>query len=186
MIRVIRSAVVVLPSLQTDRARAMATGAERNHQTSATALQMANTSNGDGVTGTMASYRAPPLAKGIYFNGRSLSGVVPLTTGVILPTGNTADFIQSSRGPNRCGGNSAKTTGGTDTSWQKVLRRKLFSPAGIPPTVLTPSLFWKSCPVSDRLIQQPRLATDLQHVELFVALNAAFCLLLYGFSGRCV
>ena len=94
----------------------MATGAELTYQTSATALQMANTIFGDGVTVTGASYSGPTNSKAIYSNGQLSPGVVPSTTGVILSTGNAADFTQSSGDPNRSAGTSTNTTGGTDNN----------------------------------------------------------------------
>lgn len=89
----------------------MATGAELTYQTSATALQMANSIFGDGVTVTGASYSGPTNSKAIYSNGQLSPGVVPGTTGVILSTGNAADFTHSSGDPNRSTGTSTNTAG---------------------------------------------------------------------------
>ena len=94
----------------------MATGAELTYQTSATALQMANAIFGDGVVVTGASYSGPTNSKAIYSNGQLSPGVVPSTTGVILSTGNAADFTQSNGDPNRSAGTSTNTTGGTDNN----------------------------------------------------------------------
>ena len=94
----------------------MATGAELTYQTNATALQMANAIFGDGVTVTGASYSGPTNSKAIYSNGQLSPGVVPSNTGVILSTGNAADFTQSNGDPNRSAGTSTNTTGGTDNN----------------------------------------------------------------------
>lgn len=94
----------------------MATGAELTYQTNATALQMANAIFGDGVVVTGASYSGPTNSKAIYSNGQLSPGVVPSTTGVILSTGNAADFTQSNGDPNRSAGTSTNTTGGTDNN----------------------------------------------------------------------
>ena len=89
----------------------MATGAELTYQTNATALQMANAIFGDGVSVTGASYSGPTASKAIYSNGQLSPGVVPSNTGVILSTGNAADFTQSSGDPNRSTQTSTNTTG---------------------------------------------------------------------------
>lgn len=94
----------------------MATGAELTYQTNATALQMANAIFGDGVTVTGASYSGPANSKAIYSNGQLSPGVVPSTTGVILSTGNAADFTQSNGDPNRSAVTSTNTNGGTDNN----------------------------------------------------------------------
>jgi hypothetical protein len=89
----------------------VATGAELTYQTNATALQMANAIFGDGVTVTGASYSGATNSKAIYSNGQLSPGVVPSNTGVILSTGNAADFTQSNGDPNRSAGTSTNTTG---------------------------------------------------------------------------
>ena len=91
----------------------MATGANLTYQTNATALQMANAIFGGGVAVTGASYSGPTNSKAIYSNGQLSPGVVPSTTGVILPTGNAADFTQANGDPNRSTSTSTNTTGGT-------------------------------------------------------------------------
>lgn len=89
----------------------MATGAELTYSTNVTALQMANTIFGDGVTVTGASYSGASASKAIYSNGQLASGVVPSNTGVILSTGNASSFTQSSGDPNRSAGTSTDTSG---------------------------------------------------------------------------
>lgn len=94
----------------------MATGAELTYQTSASALAMANTIFGPGVTVTGASYTGPSGSSAIYSNGQLAAGVVPSDTGVILSTGNAASFTQSSGDPNRSSGTSTNTTGVNNNS----------------------------------------------------------------------
>ncbi len=89
----------------------MATGAELTYQTSATALQMANTIFGDGATVTGASYTGATNSKAIYTNGQLSPGVVPSNSGVILSTGNAASFTQSNGDPNRAANTTTNTTG---------------------------------------------------------------------------
>ena len=58
---------------------------ELTYNTGASALQMAQTIFGDGVTVTGASYTGDPDASAIYTDGDTISpGVVPSDTGVIL------------------------------------------------------------------------------------------------------
>jgi hypothetical protein len=89
----------------------MATGAELTYNTSATALQMANTIFGSGTTVVGASYTGPASSSAIYSNGQLAPGVVPSNTGVILSTGRVDSFTQSSGDPNRSGGTTTDTTG---------------------------------------------------------------------------
>jgi len=89
----------------------MATGAELTYNVNATALQMANAIFGDGVTVTGATYSGATNSSAIYSNGNLAPGVVPGNSGVILSTGNAADFTQSSGDPNRSTGTSTDTTG---------------------------------------------------------------------------
>lgn len=93
----------------------MATGAELTYQTNASALAMANTIFGEGVTVTGASYTGPSGSSAIYSNGQRAEGVVPSDTGVILSTGNASDFTQSRGDPNRSTGTSTNT-GGIDNN----------------------------------------------------------------------
>ncbi|WP_233587190.1 Hint domain-containing protein [Pseudorhodobacter sp. E13] len=94
----------------------MATGAELTYQTNASALAMANTIFGSGVTVNGASYSGPSASSAIYSNGQLAAGVVPSTTGVILSTGNVTSFTQSSGDPNRSTGTSTNTSGTDNNS----------------------------------------------------------------------
>jgi len=79
---------------------------------SATAIQMAETIFGDGVTVLSASYNGWSQSSGIYTNGDSVSGALtPSDTGVILSTGRASDITQSSGDPNRSTGTSTNTSG---------------------------------------------------------------------------
>jgi len=65
--------------------------------TSASALDMANSIFGDGITVTSASFQGDAVQSGIYSGALStISGIVPTDTGVILSTGNVTDFTNSS------------------------------------------------------------------------------------------
>jgi len=95
----------------------MATGAELGYNTSATALQMANSIFGNGTTVVGASYSGPANSSAIYSNGDALSPyATPGDTGVILSTGNVRDFTQSSGDPNRSTGTSTDTTGANNNA----------------------------------------------------------------------
>lgn len=94
----------------------MATGAELSYNTSASALQMANTIFGSGVTVTGASYSGPANSSAIYSNGQLAAGVTPSDSGVILSTGNVRDFAQSGGDPNRQTGTSTDTSGATNNA----------------------------------------------------------------------
>lgn len=94
----------------------MATGAEITYNTSASALQMANTIFGSGVTVTGASYSGPSNSSAIYSNGQLSPEATPANSGVILSTGNVRDFTQSSGDPNRYTNTSTDTSGANNNS----------------------------------------------------------------------
>ncbi|MGO4914453.1 Hint domain-containing protein [Pseudogemmobacter sp. W21_MBD1_M6] len=92
--------------------------------TNASAMQMAETIFGDGVTVTGASYSGANGSSGIYTNGDTVSpGVTPGDTGVIFSTGNATDFTNNA-GTTGWGNNktptqsnqSASTSTNTSTS----------------------------------------------------------------------
>lgn len=90
----------------------MATGAELSYNTSATALQMAQSLFGGTTTVVGASYTGDARSSGTYANGNALSpGVVPGDSGVILSTGRVDSFTQSSGDPNRSVNTSYNSTG---------------------------------------------------------------------------
>ena len=94
----------------------------------ASAMEMAQTIFGDGVTVLSASYTGDYRSSGVYTGGNSTSpGVTPGDTGVILSTGHARDFTNSagSGGPGNGngnpwwwwgGGNSQNSNQNTDTS----------------------------------------------------------------------
>jgi hypothetical protein len=74
----------------------MATASELPIDTSASALQMAQTIFGDGATVVSASYTGAAQSSGVYSDGLATSpGVVPSDTGVVLSTGDATDFTNS-------------------------------------------------------------------------------------------
>jgi Ca2+-binding RTX toxin-like protein len=74
----------------------MATASELNIKTGVSALDLANTMFGEGVTVVSATYTGAEGAAGIYTGGSTTSpGVVPADTGVILSTGLATDFTNS-------------------------------------------------------------------------------------------
>jgi hypothetical protein len=95
----------------------MVTASELSINESATAMQMANSIFGDGVTVVDASYSGWSQSSGIYSGGDTTSpGVVPGDTGVILSTGRASDFTNSSGDPNDDTNTSTDTSGQTNNS----------------------------------------------------------------------
>ncbi|MFD1809756.1 choice-of-anchor L domain-containing protein [Gemmobacter lanyuensis] len=89
----------------------MGVGAELTYNSNVTALQMANTIFGDGVSVLSASYSGPSYSAAIYSDGQLSPGVVPSNSGVILSTGRADSFTQHNGNPNRSTGTSTDTTG---------------------------------------------------------------------------
>ncbi|MBV7407760.1 Hint domain-containing protein [Maritimibacter sp. DP1N21-5] len=90
----------------------MATGQELPINTGASALQMANTIFGEGVTVVSATYTGDNRSSGIYSNGDTVSPeITPADSGVLLSTGNLADFTQRNGDPNRSASTSTDTSG---------------------------------------------------------------------------
>lgn len=95
----------------------MATGDELPINENATAMQMAETVFGPGVTVNSASYNGWSQSSGIYTNGDSVApGVTPSDTGVILSTGRASHITQSGGDPNRSGSTSTNTSGQSNNS----------------------------------------------------------------------
>ena len=85
--------------------------------TAATALDMANAIFGPGITVTGASYTGSTVSSGIYSGATAtIPGISPSDTGVILSTGNVADFTNSSgtTNTNTVANRSTNTTGSVD------------------------------------------------------------------------
>ncbi len=90
----------------------MVAGVELTYDTSATAMQMANSIFGNGVTVTGASYSGSSYSSGIYSNGDAVAGnVTPGDTGVILSTGQASRFTGSSSQSNTSTNTSTNTGG---------------------------------------------------------------------------
>ena len=90
----------------------MVAASELPIDTSATAIQMAETIFGDGVTVVSATYTGDNASSGIYTNGDTVSpGATPGDTGVILSTGHATDFTNSSGQSNQHTGTSSNTSG---------------------------------------------------------------------------
>ncbi|HMO06172.1 MAG TPA: choice-of-anchor L domain-containing protein [Paracoccaceae bacterium] len=98
----------------------MATGAELTYTTNVSALTMAQTIFGAGVTVVGASLNVANsnTSAGLYSNGQLSPGVVPSNSGVILSTGRITDFTQSNGDPNRSPSTSTDTSGTTDNNAQ--------------------------------------------------------------------
>lgn len=96
----------------------MATGAELTYNTNVSALVMAQTIFGSGVTvvGASMNVASSNTSAGTYSNGQLSPGVVPSNSGVILSTGRITDFTQSSGDPNRSTQTSTDTSGTTDNN----------------------------------------------------------------------
>ena len=90
----------------------MVAASELPINTSASAMQMAQTIFGDGATVSSASYSGSNYSSGIYSNGDSVApGVTPGDTGVILSTGRATDFTNSSGSSNQSNSTSTNTGG---------------------------------------------------------------------------
>lgn len=95
----------------------MATGDELPINENATAMQMANTIFGPGVTVNSASYDGWNQSSGIYTNGDSVApGLTPSDSGVILSTGRASHVTQSNGDPNRSTNTSTNTSGDNNDS----------------------------------------------------------------------
>ena len=88
----------------------MAIANELTINTSATALEMAQSIFGSGVQVVSATYSGAAVSSGIYSGAQTtIAGIVPGDSGVILSTGRVVDFTNSS------GTTNTNTAGGTTT-----------------------------------------------------------------------
>lgn len=77
-----------------------------------TALALAQTMFGEGITVVSASYQGDGRSAGIYTNGDTISpGAVPSASGVILSTGLATDFTNDSGNANQSSSTTTDTTG---------------------------------------------------------------------------
>lgn len=91
----------------------MVAGVELTYNTNATAIQMANTIFGDGVTVTGATYSGSSYSSAIYSNGDAVAGnVTPGDTGVILSTGSATRFTNNNAGQSNLATNTSVNSGG--------------------------------------------------------------------------
>ncbi|KIC24232.1 MULTISPECIES: Hint domain-containing protein [unclassified Leisingera] len=85
---------------------------ELNYDTNASALEMADTIFGDGITVLDASYTGDSRSSAIYSNGDALApGATPSDTGVILSTGRADQFTNSRGQANQDTNQSTNTWG---------------------------------------------------------------------------
>ncbi len=90
----------------------MVAASELSIQTNASAMNMAQTIMGDGVTVTGASYSGDGRSSGTFSGGDNTSpGVVPSDSGVILSTGKAKDFTNSWGQSNQDTNQSTNTRG---------------------------------------------------------------------------
>ncbi|PVA06255.1 Hint domain-containing protein [Thalassorhabdomicrobium marinisediminis] len=91
----------------------MVAGRELTYDTNATAMQMANTIFGNGVTVTGASYSGSSYSSAIYSNGDAVAGnVTPADTGVILSTGSATLFTNNNWRQSNFRSNTSVNSGG--------------------------------------------------------------------------
>ncbi|WP_236635819.1 Hint domain-containing protein [Paracoccus aminophilus] len=80
--------------------------------TSANAMQLAETIFGKGIKIVSATYQGDPLSSAIYTNGDTVSpGVMPADSGIILSTGHASSFTNTSGEANQEDGRSTDTSG---------------------------------------------------------------------------
>ncbi|MCF2871672.1 Hint domain-containing protein [Octadecabacter sp. G9-8] len=95
----------------------MVAGNELTYNTNASAIQMANTIFGDGVSVTGATYSGSGYSSGIYSNGDAIAGnVTPSDTGVILSTGSATRFTNNSNQSNLSTQTSVNSGGANNDS----------------------------------------------------------------------
>ena len=94
----------------------MVAGVELTYDSNASAMQMANTIFGNGVTVTGASYSGSSYSSAIYSNGDAVAGnVTPGDTGVIFSTGRASHFTNSN-GQSNQDTNTSTNTGGQNNN----------------------------------------------------------------------
>lgn len=94
----------------------MVAASELTYQTNASAIQMAETIFGDGVTVVDATYSGDSRSSAIYSDGDSVApGATPGDTGVILSTGRAKEYTNS-KGQANQDSNQSRNTGGEDNN----------------------------------------------------------------------
>ena len=95
----------------------MVAASELTYQTNASAIQMAETIFGDGVTVVDASYTGDNRSSAIYSDGDSIApGATPGDTGVILSTGRATQYTNSNGQANQDTNQSRNTSGENNNS----------------------------------------------------------------------
>ena len=94
----------------------MVRGREIGYDTNASAMEMAETIFGDGVTVVSASYTGDNNSSAIYTNGDLTGGVAPSDTGVILSTGFATSFTTSNRWQSNTATNTSGNTNGVNNN----------------------------------------------------------------------
>lgn len=108
----------------------MAVAEELPIDTSATAIQMAETMFGNGITILSADYTGAEAASGTFTNGDSIApGVTPSDTGIILSTGNATDITNSSGDANTSAGTSTNHGLAGDSDLNEVSGQTTFDAA---------------------------------------------------------
>jgi len=93
----------------------MVAGVELTYNTSATALDMANTIFGNGVTVTGATYSGSSYSSAIYSNGDAVAGnVTPSDTGVIFSTGSATRFTNNNASQSNLSNSTSVNSGGAN------------------------------------------------------------------------
>lgn len=93
----------------------MAVASELPIANNASAMDMAQTIFGDGVSVVSASYSGDRRSSGTYSDGDNVApGVTPADTGVLLSTGNLRDFTHGSGDPNTSSSTSSNMRNGID------------------------------------------------------------------------
>lgn len=91
----------------------MVAGVELGYDTSASAMEMANTIFGDGVTVNSASYSGDNNSSAIYSNGDAVAGdVTPGDTGVMLSTGRATSFTNNNAAQSNLSASRSRNTSG--------------------------------------------------------------------------
>jgi hypothetical protein len=95
----------------------MVAGVELDYDTNASAMQMANTIFGNGVSVVGATYSGSSYSSAIYSNGDAVAGnVTPADTGVILSTGSATRFTNNSNQSNLNSNTSVNSGGANNDS----------------------------------------------------------------------
>jgi hypothetical protein len=142
----------------------MVTASKLPVNTNASALDMAETIFGEGVTVVNASYTGDGRSSGIYSNGDSVApGVTPSDSGVILSTGRASDFTNSpSNAPPWAWwvNNDANQRGDTSTNTSGVNNDPAFNAAVGAPTFDAAFIDADFIPTGDVLTMQFVFASE--------------------------